>query len=549
MSNVYIRYRAADTTLTFTGYSIAVNESALTLNNVGGTLSPTKGGTGVANNAASTLTISGAFATTLTVSGITALTLPTAGTVATLSNNLGQFASTTSAQLASTISDETGTGALTFATNPVLVTPNLGTPSAGVLTSCTGLPLTTGVTGVLGAANGGTGVANNAAATLTRSGNHDLTLTTTATTSLALPTTGTLATLAGAETLTNKILSGNTASNFINTGTITLPTTTTTLAGLAVTPQTFTGSNIFTGDTGVGDAGASPAYRLDLKSTAASSSLFRAMLQFNGAMAFDLVHHRNSAASPDMRVQLTSSRGTIATPAQIKSTDNLSTIYFRGYDNAGTPAPQVGAQLGVSALEDFTATAAGSKVSLSVSAVGSVAPSEVLSAKVTGVAIKGTTTNDNATAGFIGETMENHQTGANQVNIATSGTAVNVFTASSSNGATSITLTAGDWMISGQISYNQNAAATTTARLSAISKSSGALPAGTTLVNRSANGETYSQSQTTIVGAVDHTEIISPIRVSLSSASTPYYLVGFANFTGVGASVNVSGSLIAVRIR
>lgn len=63
-----------------------------------------------------------------------------------------------------------------------------------------------GVTGVLGAANGGTGVANNAATTLTRSGNHALTLITSGTTSLTLPTTGTVTTLAGAETLTNKTL-------------------------------------------------------------------------------------------------------------------------------------------------------------------------------------------------------------------------------------------------------------------------------------------------------------------------------------------------------
>lgn len=61
-------------------------------------------------------------------------------------------------------------------------------------------------TGTLGADQGGTGVANNAAATLTRSGNHAVTLTTTNTTSLTLPTTGTLATLAGSETLTNKTL-------------------------------------------------------------------------------------------------------------------------------------------------------------------------------------------------------------------------------------------------------------------------------------------------------------------------------------------------------
>jgi hypothetical protein len=56
-------------------------------------------------------------------------------------NPLSQFAATTSLQLKGVISDETGSGALVFATSPALVTPDLGTPSAGVLTNCTGLPL------------------------------------------------------------------------------------------------------------------------------------------------------------------------------------------------------------------------------------------------------------------------------------------------------------------------------------------------------------------------------------------------------------------------
>lgn len=52
-----------------------------------GTLGPARGGTGVANNASSTLTISGNFATTLTVSGTTGITLPTSGTLSTLAGS------------------------------------------------------------------------------------------------------------------------------------------------------------------------------------------------------------------------------------------------------------------------------------------------------------------------------------------------------------------------------------------------------------------------------------------------------------------------------
>jgi hypothetical protein len=67
----------------------------------------------------------------------------------------------------------TGAGAPVRATSPTLVTPALGTPSAGVLTSCTGLPISTGVAGL------GTGVATMLATAYT--GNEILLSTTTVT--------------------------------------------------------------------------------------------------------------------------------------------------------------------------------------------------------------------------------------------------------------------------------------------------------------------------------------------------------------------------------
>lgn len=100
-------------------------------------------------------------------------------------------------------------------------------------------------TGILPPNKGGTGVANNSSSTITISGAYGLTLTLANTTSITLPTSGTLATLAGAEELTNKTLTSSVGKGtWTASGTWTLPALT---LGGAITYGGVTLSNAVTG--------------------------------------------------------------------------------------------------------------------------------------------------------------------------------------------------------------------------------------------------------------------------------------------------------------
>lgn len=143
-----------------------------------------------------------------------------------------------------------------------------------------------------------------------------------------------------------------------------------------------------------------------------------------------------------------------------------------------------------------------------------------------GGGLKGTTTNDAATAGNVGQTISSYIATGSAITLTTT-VAVNI---------TTISLTAGDWLVSGQVTYNETTA-TFTERVGSISQT------GATIL---ADGSECYEGGLTVAASNKNTLPLCSKRISLASTTT-IYLVTKPTFSA--GSATAFGFISALRVR
>lgn len=154
-----------------------------------------------------------------------------------------------------------------------------------------------------------------------------------------------------------------------------------------------------------------------------------------------------------------------------------------------------------------------------------------------GAAQKGTTTNDSAAAGFVGQILSSSKL-RSVASALTTATPVNVV---------SLSLTAGDWDVVAMVGFTPDTTTSVTSLSASISVTTGALSAADTLAVSNSSGEVRSNwvSAANVLNG-DMTLATLKSRVSLA-ATTTYYLVTQAGFSV--STLAAYGSIVARRVR
>jgi len=182
---------------------------------------------------------------------------------------------------------------------------------------------------------------------------------------------------------------------------------------------------------------------------------------------------------------------------------------------------------GVLALQTAGTTAISIDASQAVTLTGAITPSQT-------AGIVGTTTNNNANAGSVGEVVSSSVAVGSAVSLTTAATAT------SGKTITSISLTAGDWDVFGIVGINMAATTNFTA-------SAGGINTVADTLNSLYEEETrFSYGAGGFVPNNVFSFAFPTTRVSIASTTT-YYLIGYASFTI--STATAFGRITARRIR
>ena len=161
---------------------------------------------------------------------------------------------------------------------------------------------------------------------------------------------------------------------------------------------------------------------------------------------------------------------------------------------------------------------------------GNQGPTNFLGAISSTVGITGVTNGAAAGAGYVGQPLSS---------LIPSGSAVSLTTATPAN-VTFITLTAGDWDVSGSVTYVASTASVSVAAVweSGISTATATLPVDGT--------EVFYATPAVIATTSFKTSLAIPRKIVNVSSSTPVYLVAEATFTA--GTVTAYGAITARRV-